>query len=74
MYLVQHLKTSIPSESMEVRETSVLSKPALFEGHTECKRPKVTINSVTSNYKDFLHIELLLLVTGQNEIQSYLNS
>ena len=39
-----------------------------------CKWPKVTVNSVTSNYKDSLDIELLLLVTGQKEIQSYLTS
>ena len=32
------LKTSNPLESMEVRETSVSSKPVLFQGCTESKR------------------------------------
>ena len=60
---------------MEVWESCVSSKPALFQGFTECKRPIVIVKIVLSVIIVSFYIDVELeLVTGQNGIQFYMNS
>ena len=48
MYVTARLKTSIPSESMEVWKTRVSSKSAsFFQGCAECRRPIDNVNSTS---------------------------
>ena len=76
MYLIEHLRTSIPWEIMEVWVSCVSSKPALFQGCTECKRPTVFVKIVLSvtRVSFYTDVELLELVTGRNGVQFDMNS
>ena len=76
MCLIQHLRSSIPPKSLEVWETCVSSKPALFQGCTECKRPIVIVKIVlpVTVVSFYIYVELLELVNGHNEIQFFYES